>query len=129
MIIFRAGDVNPLEYGGGVLFEDARDSYTLEYTYGQECDCPQASPEEARLDVFVVAFEGSDDLVREHNWANLEDVSSSSGISVEELRALGTSTPSDKVTFLELIAGHYGWAELDNCPEQYSLEELEEKWQ
>lgn len=113
------GDVNPVDYGGGVIYRNEH-GIRIEYTHG-------FGEGTARDLVYLVPV--PDDVLAEHTWVDVFDVASSSGREVAELQEMSRSrNVLDRVSVIEDIAGHYGWIELDNYPLSMTEKELRRRW-
>lgn len=190
------GDVNPIEYGGGYVFEDKGQQPWIEYTYGLE-DEPELSVRNTTLDTWferdrahvalyvkpefgpddkgdlivewwdedvaqavedgfldprdwhgsafsyaqdmdllaglqpvqVYRIDVEDDVFSYHDWAKIEDIARGLGQDPEELLASGRSHKiMDRAWATETIAAYYGWHELDQYPETFTVAELEKRW-
>lgn len=48
----------------------------------------------------------------------------------EEFREMGRSAdPAERMFVYEMVAGYWGWDNLDNYPEKFTVEELEKRWE
>jgi hypothetical protein len=116
------GDVNPIEYGGGVVF-DTEYGPIIEYTYGLEDESDDAN----EMDVYQVSVARSvwDDL----NWAYEMEIAEVTGIQLRKLVKMGKSKDvMDRVAAYEAAASVYGWHELDQYPVKLTAKELEQRW-
>lgn len=69
-------------------------------------------------------------LVERPDWIDLDDVSRSSGIEAETLKALLDSRePMALAQVFMMVGGHYGWYELDSEPLQLTKAEIEERYE
>lgn len=133
-VLGQIGDVNPIEYGGGPVWQDDGGEAHLAYTWGLETDHPDADPmgdvQDLKLQVYVVSLESSGaDFVSWYDWVNWADVARSIGMASAELRGYARSDdPMARASVAESIAGYYGWGELDPYPEAYTVGELERRW-
>jgi hypothetical protein len=125
-IIGRLGDVDPIEYGGGVVFTDGSHRW-IEYTYGQEGEDFEGRTLTHVLPVYRVDI--PDDVFMDLEWVDINGVASSIGVAVHELDKAGSSDKvGDRAWAVEAIAGYYGWTELDSYPMQHSLGVIEANW-
>lgn len=115
------GDVNPVDYGGGVIYRNEYGT-RVEYTHGLDGgDTPE------KMVVYSVTV--PDDVFAEHTWAKPGDVASSVGTNAAQLIASGMShSLQERVGVLEDVAGYYGWHELDNYPLTMTEKELRRRW-
>ena len=123
-IVGRIGDVNPTEYGGGVIFSDGKLRW-LEYTHGRE-SMSWDDPEVEELEVYQVDIE--DDVLDDHDWVDLVNLSGYTGLDEEELLEQAKGTLAERAQLLSDIASYYGWHELDSYPITFGAVELEERW-
>lgn len=125
-VLGTVGDVNPVEYGGGVIVDDDGE-IRVEYFYGLDTDEPDADGE---FQVYYATVEP--DVFGYHNWlseSDLEHLAEDAGCEVDELREQGRSeNPVERVLALELIAGLWGWGSLDHYPAHFTESELRERW-
>lgn len=130
-IIGQLGDVNPLAYGGGILAKHAQGHYVLEYLRDSANMQDQDDVDELDLTytVYSTHFDGDEDLTVTLDWANLAEVASSVGATVKELRAMAKGSPQDKALFIETVAGHYGWENIDSYPNTFTGHELATQWE
>jgi len=123
MILDSIGDVNPIEYGGGVVVDHGHGPQ-IEYTHGLDFD--GADP--AAMVVYQVPVE--DDVFGWHDWADIKGIASFVDSTPAELRAAGKSLQlMERVWATECIADYHGWVNLDEYPITLSEEELEERWE
>lgn len=115
------GDVNPVDYGGGVIYRNEYGT-RVEYTHGLDGgDTPEK--------MTVYSVDVPDDVFAEYTWAKPEDVASSIGTSGAQLIASGMSRSlQERVGVIEEIAGYYGWHELDDYPLTMTEKELRRRW-
>ena len=112
------GDVNPIEHGGGVVFEE---DYGPHLIYFQEWG------DEDTIAVFTVPIE--DDLVSNTPWWDWQDVSRLVGMDPRVMRKLGASSdPMERAAVLEMVAGYYGWSSFDNTPDVMQMAEAEARY-
>lgn len=121
-IVHRFGDVNPLEYGGGVVFA-TKDGYALERTGGLEDEGETPS----HMTVYGVSI--PEDVFAWYDWANADSIAETIGSDAATLAKLGRSKlVKDRVRAIEDIAGYHGWYELDQYPITLTLRELKKRW-
>lgn len=121
------GDVDPIEYGGGLVFYTEHGPI-IEYTHGLEGE-PDADEDEddVKMDVYQVYVASSvwDDL----NWADEMEIAEVTGIQLRKLVKMGKSKDvMDRVAAYEAAASVYGWHELDQYPAKLTAKELEQRW-
>ena len=130
----QIGDINPLDYSGGVVYQSGYGEPVLEWTHGLE-GIEGVGPydedvEDVELEVYRVPV--ADDVIDDLNWMKEEDwdsVADSIGMPVDELKEHAKSdNVMARASVYEAIAGHYGWGELDTYPEKYKYSELEKTW-
>lgn len=114
------GDRNPIEHDGGVVYTGDHGTYVR---YFQGWDDGEGS----RVSVYHFCVEDNvgEDLV----WVDWKAVAKCAGLKEEELRAHFTvSNPLARAQVYELVAGHYGFGELDHMPREMTLEEAEKEF-
>jgi len=117
------GDVDPVEYGGGVVFKNEYGP-VVEYTHGLDWD--GADPN--AMEVYRVPVPA--DVFGDHSWANLKDLADFEGRTTKALRKLGKSRlVMGRVAALEAIASYYGWHELDHYPLTLTADEINARWE
>ena len=134
-LIGNIGDVNALNYGGGLILQSGGD-YQIVRFEGWE-DRGAYSPDEfsvygdpkpgAKMAVSIVNFAPG-----EKYWVedyDLESVGSTYGMPVSELRGmLRSNDPRVMAGGIEAIAGNYGWDELDHSPQEMTRTEINKDW-
>jgi hypothetical protein len=123
-IVSRLGDVDPIEYGGGVVFTDGKHRW-LEFTHGREEEAFDDLAVE-KLPVYQVDIE--EDILDWHDWVDTEELSSYTGIDEEDLIRAATGSLAARAQLLADIGSYYGWYELDQQPLSFGAVELEERW-
>lgn len=120
--VSTVGDVNFLDYSGGPIYRTEQ-GYTVEYVEPPSDDDDFES-KRARWTVYQVDLEpGMAD------WADLKSVASSTGESVQELKADLQSTNYRRLAnALQSITGYYGWHEFDQYPLRLTRKEVEERY-
>lgn len=116
-IVARVGDVDPIEHGGGVIFESPEGELSLEYLRGI------GGPERTVYQVPI-----PEDVLDFYNWIEVENISSFGGLLPSEIRKMSTGTPQEKAGILMLVATYYGWSNLDSYPLKLSEREVEQRW-
>jgi len=124
--IGQIGDVDPIEYGGGIVFagEDGG-SPRVEYFAGLE-----ATPDPLRATIYRVDV-GTDkaDLVSSLDWVDWDDVAGMLGLDSDDYLALPAwNSAEGRAAVVEDVASHYGLNELDHYPSQLSVTEIAEGW-
>ena len=118
------GDVNPIEYGGGIILSLPGDSPWLEYCQGLEGGegCPL---ELYRVDL----YKDGKEFLSWTDWVDWEKVAKFCGQDVAEyttVRRLRTALSRALAVFD--AAEYYGWANFDSYPLVLFESELEERW-
>lgn len=134
-IVYRFGDVNPTEHGGGIVLRGPDGTYQLEYTGGLgeaedagELDDYEGAEDQYALTVYRMSV--PDDVFAYHDWTKPAEMARSLDTTPGEFRRRGRSPElSDRVWALEGIALYYGWPELDQYPLTYTTEELDKRWE
>jgi hypothetical protein len=130
-IIGSVGDVNPIEYGGGVVF-DTEHGPVLEYTRGLE-DEEVDEDDEGATELSLYRVDIEEDALEHLNWVkpgDLKSIAQTMDRSVKELRKAAKSEDvMQRVSFYEDVAGYYGWENLDSYPFKITARELEQRWE
>jgi len=117
------GDINPVDYGGGVIFKHPQGHYFLLVTPGFE-DAGDDS-EDAELQLYNIHLPSSYEALKSDlDWVDFEKVFSSIGADSDEiaqrLGALRVARGAEAAVLysrlIEDVAGYYGWHELDHYP-------------
>ena len=134
-VIGNFGDLNALEYGGGLILQSGGDYHLVRFE-GWE-DRQQYRPSEfnswgepkpgAKMAVSIVHFAPG-----EKHWSedwDVKEVASTYGMPVSELRGmLRSNDPRVMAGGIEAIAGYYGWGEFDHYPEEVTRTEIHKRW-
>jgi hypothetical protein len=115
------GDVNPVDYGGGIIYRNEYGT-RVEYTYGlDQSDSPD------RMSVYSVFV--PDDVFADNSWVKVDQIAATIGADPAELLAAGRSKKlMDRVYALEAIASTWGWQSLDDDPQIMTEKELRRRW-
>lgn len=130
-ILGTIGDINPIEYGGGYIIQEG-DDIRIEYFYGLRSEHPgmEDPPPDKMFPVYYVNVE--EDVFEYHNWVRPDEqkqMAEEMGLSIEEYRLHARSKDHIKrAMVLWDIASHWGWYELDHYPAQFTIAELEKRW-
>jgi hypothetical protein len=119
-LIETIGDIDPLGYGGGFIFEHPETGGPeIEY-YEPDDDSQPESPDE----IFTV----SRVLVEEYDWVDWSKVAESCGVTVEYYKlAFAGNDASRMAHAIRDAAGYYGWFEFDSEPLRLTRTEAEER--
>lgn len=136
VIIGRLGDVNPIDYGGGVVVrvhQGGRSHLILEHTYGMESEHPEAAglsdAKERAAMLTVYRRDIADDVMADLSWVNWQAVITSQGAHPSTLQKdARSSDPVLRALVYEMVASHYGWGELDTSPIVLTNAELRRRW-
>lgn len=127
-LLARLGDVNAPVYGGGIVYETTeggRKVVEVEYTRGTEAESEVHGGKRAEL----YRRQVEDDVTADLSWADCDRVAATYGLSGKELREDGRSpNPVKRAEVYLLIAGYYGWDELDSYPVVLTEGELAKRW-
>jgi len=131
-IVGNIGDVDPIQYGGGVVFEDEDGGYTLEYVYGADSDEDygwEQNPDYEHV-VYRVGLESDlDSFLRWNDWADLDAVADSVGATKDELLERARKGGAvGRAWLANEIAAHYGWQNLDEYPVKITERDLVKRW-
>jgi hypothetical protein len=135
------GDVNPIRYGGGILYKDG-DSYravhfdpTDEPDPDDECDEDDEDADcdgDGRLIVEVRSFDVEDNVITDLSWLDNKDwdgIADSISIDADDLRELATDPdPRVRLQVYQSVAGYWGWDNLDHYPDRMRADELEKRY-
>ncbi len=131
-ILGRIGDVDPIEYGGGIVFQTEYGP-VLEYTRGlegEDVDAEDDHEHSAKLPLYRVDID--DDALKDLSWLKPDDLKSIARTmdrTVSDLRkAAKSSNVMERVSFYEDVAGYYGWDNIDHYPFEIAVVELNERW-
>jgi hypothetical protein len=136
VIIGRIGDVNPIDYGGGVVVrvhQGGKSHLILEHTYGMESEHPEAAgltdaKERAAL-LTLYRADIADDVKAHLDWVDWNAVRASSGVNLATIAHDATAKdPVLRALVYELVASHYGWGVIDTGPLVLSNAELRKRW-
>lgn len=122
-ILGQTGDVNLFDYDAGVVFQDQYGPHWEWWNWNDEND------ESPKAIATVYRYPVPDDVWADMSWAKIDDVASTIGADVEELRAASTSSNvMDRVYALEAIISNYGSNVLDQYPLTLTRSELKKRW-
>jgi len=135
-IIGRLGDVNPIDYGGGVVVrvhQNGKSHLILEHTDGMESEHPEGprltDAQERKALLTLYRADIADDVKAHLDWVDLNAVRASSGVNLGTIAHDATSDdPVLRAFVYELVAGHYGWGSIDHDPFVLSNAELRKRW-
>ena len=116
------GDMNPIDHGGGVVFQNGEDqSPEVLYFSGWHDD------EGPRVTVSTFCVE--DNVLEDLNWVDWDSVASCIGMDVAELKGYAVSdNVLARAQVYESVAGHSGFGELDSQPRELTLEQAEKEY-
>lgn len=119
------GDVNALDYGGGIVYEVREDGELfsqLRLAYFEPVD---ENDEES--DVMVYRCDVPDNVMEEFDWVKRPDVSKTCDVPCDEMTEQSTSANiMARARLIETISMHWDWREIDDYPERYTREEVED---
>lgn len=139
------GDVNPTEYGGGVVYQDG-DHVWLEYieepteedlehaqrASGGRTRGGHATPHAERMalsrKLWTVYRVDLDDLAGALEWVDWKAIANSTGGSVAEYKRMLHGSPQERALVADDVAHAHSWYELDNYPLKLSLREVEARF-
>lgn len=115
-VVGTIGDVNPVDYGGGVVLEDGVGVCSVEWYEPLDEDDDGSDVWVYRVDI----DHGVED------WMELNAVARTSGLDVAELTAgFDSKDPVTRARAWWTLACHYGWHELDSYPDRLTYAEAE----
>jgi len=114
------GDMNPVEHGGGVVFENG---------YGPQVVYFGGWSAEGEARVTVSTFSVEESVLEDLSWVDWAGVASYVGLSEEELRGHATSeNVLARAKVYESVGQYHGFGELDLEPLELTLEQAEEEY-
>ena len=120
--IGHIGDMDPIEHWGGIIYDAG---YGPHLTYFQSWFNESAN----RHQVTVYDFPIEDDVVKDLDWVNWDDVANSIGMDVEKLKGYGRSDNIfARASTYEAVAGYYGFHELDSDPQEMTMGRANQKY-
>lgn len=121
-ILFTTGDVDSLEHGGGVVFQNHNDNGTLVWEWWHE--------RENEGDAFqVYSIDIPDNVVEELDWADWKGIADFTGVTLKELKSLGADDNLNaRVSVLEGAKSYHADENLDAYPLHLTEAELCERW-
>jgi len=124
-VVGTVGDVNAPEYDGGWILRTEH-GYELEYVETPSDDEMSGGSYDssARWRVYRVALD-----IGVPRWGHVEDVASSSGASVKDLKSdFNSGSPQRRANAYMDWAWHYGWHEFDSYPLVLTKSEVEKRY-
>jgi hypothetical protein len=136
-LLDQIGDRDPITHDGGFVFavlEEGRiTGYEIEWI-DAPAECPahlwgtDEEPKDLVWLVYRVTVEA--DGLAQCRWADLDRLSETLDVTPLLLRQQAVSSVLvHRVMFLEVVASHYGWHELDHDPLTLSRQEVETRYQ
>jgi hypothetical protein len=132
-VLGTTGDVNALDYGGGVVYRHP-DGH-INWEWWDEEDEGAASPIAGdpnfagKYTVYSATVEDPGEVMKWYNWVDYESMGRTMDMTVAEYRKLCRSAnPLDRVRLMEDIVGYHGSHEVDQYPRKFTRAELEERW-
>ncbi len=118
--IATIGDVNPIDHGGGVIFDGDAGPF-LEWT-GSPGDCIPLTHKVFRRHIPKDVFE---DL----SWVNKDRLAHGMGGDPEEMLLMSRSEdPFARAMLMSICGDYFGWENLDEEPLELTEEELTKRW-
>lgn len=128
------GDVNPIKYGGGLIFTaPGSGGPWIEYFDGLKTVAPDVDEDE-NLDLEVTIYrvdlhEDAKRFLSWYDWVDWNDVAGSTGRDVEDyISPSNLRTAQARALVIQDAAGYYGWHEFDQDPLQLTLGKLKQRW-
>ena len=114
------GDINPIEHDGGVVFDRGHGVEVLYFRSYEHVGVSRTS---------VYEFMVEEDVLKDLTWVKWADVASFIGMDEEELRGHAVSDNIlARAQVYETVGSYAGFAELDDRPQEMTLEQAEEKY-
>ena len=118
--IATVGDKNPIEHGGGVIFDGEAGPF-LEWTKGLQDTGPGI--------LFVFRRHVPENVFEDLSWVNKETLAHGMGGDPEEMLLMSTSEdPFARAMLISIVGDYFGWHELDDEPMTMTDEELAQRW-
>jgi hypothetical protein len=115
------GDTNPIEHGGGVVYQEEDQSPEVLYFQGWE--------DEDGPRVTVSRFSVEDDVLKDLTWADWDKVASFIGIETQALKEYATApNVLARAQVYESVASYSGFINLDGEPRHMTLEQAEKEY-
>jgi len=130
-VVGTLGDVNPLQYGGGVIFVRRK---TLSSPTGQSpwiefVGESRGEDEDEDSNRTVYRVDIPSDVAEAYDWIDWAQLARYPGTTEDELIEQARSRDvSTRARLIELIGDYYGWRSLDDHPMELTGRELEERW-
>jgi hypothetical protein len=127
----QLGDINPLDYSGGVVYQSGYGEPVLEYTHGLE-GIEGVGPydedvEDVELEVYRVSIE--EDVLEDLSWVDWKSVASYIDMPVSELKEHAKSgNVMARASVYEAVGSYEGWHELDSEPLRIKYSKLDKTW-
>jgi hypothetical protein len=135
--IGQIGDVNPIEYGGGIIFK-TYDSPMLEWVDGLDETHPKAwdldltnrwQTDKVRMEVYQADLHDSgESFLSWYDWIDWQDIATFTGQAVAVYSAGELTSVESRASALHDAASYHGWANFDEYPLRLTLTELLERW-
>jgi len=131
-IIGRVGDVNPIEHGGGVVFEtsppEGETSYRLEYTHGIEDDSEE---ETAEIQVYTVdIYLSAEEFRAWYDWVDWRAIAESCNWTKKELAGKkALATPIGRAMAIVAAANYIGWREFAPYTKTLEASKVAKDWE
>lgn len=112
------GDIDPIAYGGGFIYQDQTGIYPPELTYFEPA--PDEDWHKTRgntpLQVYRIILENNPQ--NEFWYSKLSDVARTVGQPLEDLQRMAGGTPLERAYVYECLIHYFGANEFDSCPIQ-----------
>lgn len=122
------GDASPLDYGGGFVYRDKTGVYPPEVHFWHERE-PRGKFKVYRFQCEECFYNGgilSDNKYHKDSAVWFADDLSSMGFDPEEMiDAFLSSDPMKQAFAWKSVGRHWGYENLDSCPDEYTLAEME----
>jgi len=131
-VISRLGDSSPEDHGGGALVKVGRE-LVIEYTPGAEGEGYGRDHREPDLTLYrvdVPTIRGRCDIEgirRDLDWIDWNAVAKSVDLSPWEVLEIALD-PTRAWGLYEIVAGYYGWDNLDLYPETFPYWRIARRW-
>ncbi len=132
--LLSTGDVNALEYGGGILYFQPEYNEFLWVFWDGPDDDDEEELEAYTYRVYMFRYAPEEDLFSSPHggldWAekDLDSIASTVGMTGSELRQLGRAPPLEKWNAAEVVKAHWGSENLDHSPFEQSHAEMEKRY-
>lgn len=114
--IGHVGDVDPIAYGGGFVYEDRTKVYAPEMTYFEPAPDSEWDKLGGKTPLAVYRILLERDSTSEWWYARLPEVASYAGVQIETLQGMALGSTMQKALIYEMLIQYFGAHEFDSYP-------------